>query len=118
LSKRGSPVRALRAWRSSHVARHQCYDYALGGYACLVHDSLGASIDRPVRLRLVGRAHAGAPHAGALASGEAVYVATGGLVPAGAAGAVGVVGVEHAREEDGTVVFTRPASTGAVRARG
>lgn len=110
--------RVLRAELASRVDRPPGDDSALDGYACLVHDSLDASIDRPVRLRLVGRAHAGAPHAGALASGEAVYVATGGLVPAGAAGEVGVVGVEHAREEDGTVVITRPASAAAVRARG
>lgn len=109
--------RVVREGLASLVDRPPADDSALDGYACHVADSGGASADRPVRLRVVGRSHAGAPHRGALGRGEAVHVATGGLVPPGAHGEVGVVGVEHASEEGGYVSLTRPASTSAVRAR-
>lgn len=110
--------RVLREELASLVDRPPGDDSALDGYACHVADGAPASLDRPVSLRLVGRSHAGAPFRGTIGRGEAVYVATGALVPRGEAGEVGVVGVEHAREEAGAVVLTRPASAGAVRARG
>lgn len=110
--------RVLREEVVSLVDRPPADDSALDGYACHVADTADASLDRPVHLTLVGRSHAGAPFVGTLEPGQAVYVATGGLVPVGAAGAVGVIGVEHAHEEGGRVVVERPASTSAVRARG
>lgn len=109
--------RVLREPLASLVDRPAADDSALDGYACLVTESADASPDRPVRLRVIGRSHAGAPYHGAVGRGEAVYVATGALVPRGAHGQVGVVGVEHAREEGDAVVLTRPASASAVRAR-
>ncbi len=109
--------RVLREELTSLVDRPPADDSALDGYACLVQDSMEASPDRPVHLRLVGRSHAGAPHAKTLNAGEAVYVATGGLVPPSSEGQVGVVGVEHASDDGRTAVLTRPASAAAVRAR-
>ncbi len=102
---------------ASLVDRPPADDSALDGYACLVSDTASASVDRPVRLRLVGRSHAGAPFTGRVGSGEAAYVATGGFVPASESGEVGVVGVENAAEEGGSVSLTRAASSAAVRAR-
>ncbi len=110
--------RVVSSALTSLVDRPAADDSALDGYACHVADSAGASVDRPVRLKVVGRSHAGAPHTAALGGGEAVYVATGGLVPPGTRGEVGVVGIEHATEEGGVVTLTRPASVSSVRARG
>lgn len=109
--------RVVREELASLVDRPPADDSALDGYACIVQDTLGAAPDRPVRLKLVGRSHAGAPSDRRLRTGEAVYVATGGFVPPQADGELGVIGVEHAREEGGSVVLTRPASSNAVRAR-
>lgn len=109
--------RVVREELASLVDRPPADDSALDGYACLVQDSMGASLDRPVHLRLVGRSHAGAPHTASLKSGEAVYVATGGFVPPTTDGQVGVIGVEHASDDGETVVLTRAASVSAVRAK-
>lgn len=112
--------RILAAALISAVDRPAADDSALDGYACLEADTELADEGRPVRLELVGSAAAGSPFAGTLAGGQAVRVATGALVPhvAPGSGTVGVVGVEHAHEENSEVVLTRPATSAAVRPRG
>ncbi len=109
--------RIVREELASRVDRPPGDDSALDGYACFVRDTEGASPDRPVRLDVVGRSHAGAPYLGPIGAGQAVYVATGGYVPQGHAGEIGVVGVEYAAEDGRVVTLTREASVTAVRAR-
>lgn len=109
--------RVLQEEVASLVDRPPADDSALDGYACLVEDTSTATLDRPVQLEVVGASHAGAPISVPIVRGQAAYVATGGLVPGSTAGTVGVVGVEHARREGGSVVLTRPASASAVRSR-
>jgi len=90
-------------------------DTALDGVACRLADTVGASDDAPVRLRLVGEVPAGRPFDGEVGPGEAVVIFTGGLMPAGADG---VVPVERLRHEAGAVWVQRPASLRDVRPRG
>ena len=90
-------------------------DTALDGVACRLADTVGASDDAPVRLRLVGEVPAGRPFDGEVGAGEAVAIFTGGLMPAGADG---VVPVERLRHEAGAVWVQRPASLRDVRPRG
>src|SRR5690606_19191364 len=94
-------------------------------FACLVEDTTGASSERPVELELIGEAAAGRPFSGRLQSGQAVRIATGGLLPgsgprpggrpASRTATIGVVGVEHAGARGDRVVLTRPASAAATR---
>lgn len=107
--------RVLRADLHSLVDRPAADDSALDGFACRVVDTLAASDESPVNLDLIGAVAAGTPYAGAVAPGQAVRIATGGLMPTGADG---VIGVEHAEAHRGTVMISRPASGGAVRSRG
>ena len=74
------------------------------------------SADTPGRLRIVGRIAAGAPATAALGAGEAMAIATGGVVPEGADA---VVPVEHVVEADNEVhVRDAVASLAHVRPRG
>ncbi len=57
---------------------------AMDGYAIRSADSLGASVDTPVALRLVGEVPAGRVYDGIVSPGEAVRILTGAPVPAGA----------------------------------
>lgn len=57
---------------------------AMDGYAVRSADAAGARADAPVRLRVVGEAPAGGGWDGTLGVGEAVRIATGAPVPAGA----------------------------------
>ncbi len=109
--------RVLRQRVVSLVDRPTGDDSALDGFACLIADASTASEDRPVELELVGEVAAGRPFSGSIGSGQAVRIATGGLLPA-AAGPIGVVGVEHAAVGGGRVRVTRPASSAATRPRG
>lgn len=85
---------------------------AMDGYAVRSADTAAAE----VRLALVGRVAAGAPAKHALGPGEAMAIATGACVPAGADA---VVPLELADEQGEVVVLSRPAAPGAnVRARG
>lgn len=89
-------------------------DSALDGFACVAADTASAKADGTVRLLLLGASVAGKPYAGAVGSGQAVAVATGALVPAGADA---VIGVEHAQVVHGVVHVSRPADPHAVRPR-
>ncbi len=57
---------------------------AFDGYAVRSIDTLGASRNNPIMLRVVGKALPGAEFGGAVGRGEAVEIATGAPLPAGA----------------------------------
>ncbi len=57
---------------------------AFDGYAVRSIDTLGASRSNPIMLRVVGKALPGAEFGGAVGRGEAVEIATGAPLPAGA----------------------------------
>jgi molybdopterin molybdotransferase len=85
---------------------------AMDGYAVRSDDTAGA----PVRLTLAGRIAAGGPATTPLASGQAMAIATGGVVPEGADA---VVQLELVREDDGAVELEAPVAYGTnVRPRG
>jgi molybdopterin molybdotransferase len=85
---------------------------AMDGFALRAADTEGA----PTSLRLVGRALAGRPFPRPLGPGEAVAIATGGVLPEGADA---VVPVEDARVDGDRVAVARPVERGRhVRVRG
>src|SRR2546422_5406301 len=57
---------------------------AMDGFAVRASDIADASIDEPASLRIVGRALVGRPPDATVGGGEAVRIATGAPVPAGA----------------------------------
>jgi len=73
---------------------------AMDGYAVLSSDVISASMDNPVRLRLVGRSTTSQPYSGELHSGEAVKIDTGAILPKNADA---VVMLEYASESGGFV---------------
>jgi molybdopterin molybdotransferase len=73
---------------------------AMDGYAVTNSDAVAGA-----RLELVGEAYAGTPFDRVLAAGQAVRIATGGVVPRGADR---VVMQEVVRREDGDVVIDGP----------
>jgi molybdopterin molybdotransferase len=81
---------------------------AMDGYAV-------RSADTPGSLRLAGSIAAGRPAAHALTDGEAMAIATGGVVPEGADA---VVPIEETAERDGYVQVPEVASGTHVRPRG
>jgi molybdopterin molybdotransferase len=82
---------------------------AMDGYAV-------RAADTPGRLRVAGRVAAGKPVAAALASGEAMGIATGGVVPEGADA---VIPIEYVVEHDNEVEIESAVGSGAnVRPRG
>jgi molybdopterin molybdotransferase len=82
---------------------------AMDGYAL-------RAVDAPGRLRIVARIAAGRPAAQALAPGEAMAIATGGVVPDGADS---VVPVEDVHADDSVVDVPAAVMVGAnVRGRG
>jgi putative molybdopterin biosynthesis protein len=80
------------------------------GYAVRADDTFGASELAPRSLRLLAETlDAGRPPSVSVQSGEAVAIATGGMVPRGADA---VVMVEHSEARDGRVVVRRAATPG------
>lgn len=57
---------------------------SMDGWAVRADDVLGARVDAPVRLRVVGASRAGVPWDGAVERGTATRIATGAPLPAGA----------------------------------
>ncbi|AFV76767.1 molybdenum cofactor synthesis domain protein [Thermus oshimai JL-2] len=90
-------------------------DTAIDGYACREEDTLSASPENPVRLRVVGEAPAGKPFLGEVKRGEAVAVYTGAPIPKGANA---VVRVEDTKREGEWVLLYAPASPKDIRPRG
>jgi molybdopterin molybdotransferase len=79
----------------------------LDGYAVRLEETLSASPDQPVRLRVVGEVAAGAKaFLGVLQPLEAVKVFTGGAVPQGA---TGIAAVEHTVADGEFVRLLQPA---------
>ena len=90
-------------------------DTAIDGYACREEDTLGASRENPVRLRVIGESPAGRPFAGRVGKGEAVAVYTGAPIPEGANA---VIRVEDTRWEGDYVLLFAPASPKDIRPQG
>ncbi|MBW6394337.1 molybdopterin molybdotransferase MoeA [Thermus sp. SYSU G05001] len=90
-------------------------DTAIDGYACREEDTLGASRENPVRLRVIGESPAGRPFAGRVGKGEAVAVYTGAPIPGGADA---VIRVEDTRREGDYVLLFAPASPKDIRPQG
>lgn len=90
-------------------------DTAIDGYACREEDTLGASQENPVRLRVIGESPAGRPFAGRVGKGEAVAVYTGAPIPKGADA---VIRVEDTRREGDYVLLFAPASPKDIRPQG
>ena len=67
------------------------------------------AIDLPGQLEIIGEVRAGDRFAGHLASGQAVEIMTGALIPSGADT---VVMIEHTRREGGRVAIDRAAEAG------
>jgi molybdopterin molybdotransferase len=80
---------------------------AMDGYAV-------RSVDTPGSLRVVGKIAAGRPAERSLAAGEAMAIATGGVVPGDADA---VVPIEEVAEREGTVEVPRVAAAAHVRPR-
>jgi molybdopterin molybdotransferase len=87
---------------------------ALDGYACREADTLTATKENPVRLKLTGEVQAGSLYEGEVGQGCAVSIYTGAPMPGGADA---IVPVEVAEEREGEVLVYRPASPGDVRPR-
>jgi molybdenum cofactor synthesis domain-containing protein len=79
------------------------------GYAVRSGDARAASPARPVRLRVVGEVYAEQRYSRRLRSGEAVAIATGGALPAGA-DAVAIF--EAVRREGPELVLSHPVRAG------
>lgn len=87
---------------------------AFDGLACRVADSLEATPERPLRLRLRGEVGAGDPAHPGLSAGEACLVYTGAVLPPGADG---VVPLEAMRREGDDAWLLQPASAAMLRRR-
>jgi len=57
---------------------------AMDGYAVRHEDVIGASIECPARLRVIGESLAGRPYGDRVGPGQAIRIMTGGLIPLGA----------------------------------
>ncbi len=79
------------------------------GYAVKAKDSYGAREGTPAFLRVVGEVSVGEAAEKQVGDGEAVYVATGAMMPEGADG---VVMIEHSRQVDGAVEITHAVRRG------
>src|SRR5688572_5858189 len=82
----------------------------MDGFAVRAADVRGASASSPVTLAVIGSVPMGDVFAGAIAAGQAVTIATGGVVPDGGDA---VVMVEHTAPASGGVLVSREVSAGA-----
>jgi len=82
---------------------------AMDGFAARASDVASASVDEPVRLRIVGAAPVGEQPDATVGGGEAVRIATGAPVPAGADC---VVPIEHCVVQGEDVLVLRPFPEG------
>ncbi|AWN21860.1 molybdopterin molybdenumtransferase MoeA [Deinococcus irradiatisoli] len=107
--------RSLAADLTAKVSHPSATESALDGIACREADTLTASPDAPVRLRLVGESRAGAAFTGEVGAGEAVRIYTGAPLPVGADA---ICPVEQLQDDGEGVRLRRPASPGDVRHEG
>jgi molybdopterin molybdotransferase len=99
--------RVLAEDLSSLVDHPNTNDSALDGFAVILEETLSASQESPVRLKLIGEVAAGAKaFPRPMQSGEAVKVFTGGTVPSGA---TGIAMVEHTSRDGESVLLHQPA---------
>ncbi|MBI4540659.1 MAG: molybdopterin molybdotransferase MoeA [Gemmatimonadetes bacterium] len=91
--------RALAADIRSPVTLPPWDNSAMDGFAVRASDIRGASVERPVRLELVGHVSAGAFPERPVGSGQAVKVMTGAPVPAGADSVVRVEDTDAGRRQ-------------------
>ena len=87
---------------------------ALDGYACRAADTLGATAETPVTLRVVGDIPAGSVFSGEVRAGEAVGIYTGAPIPKGADA---IIGVEFTKALQNVVELSKAASPGDIRPR-
>jgi molybdopterin molybdotransferase len=97
--------RVTAAAVESAIALQPFDNSAMDGYALRAADAG----DEGRSLRLVGESSAGHPAEVPVGEGEAIWISTGAMVPAGADA---VLPVEDAREEDGRVLPTRAVRPG------
>ncbi len=83
---------------------------AMDGFALRSTDTANATAGEPARLRLIGAAAAGAPYTGAVEPRTAVRISTGAAIPEGCDA---VAPQEHVTLENGAIVLTEPAPSGA-----
>lgn len=108
--------RYLYADLEAKVSHPSATESALDGVACREADTLSASKEIPLRLKVVGESRAGVPFAGRVGAGECVRIYTGAPVPQGADA---ICPVEQLHDDGETaVLLLRPASRGDVRAEG
>jgi molybdopterin molybdotransferase len=99
--------RVLAKDLSSLVDHPNTNDSALDGFAVILEETLSATQESPVRLKLVGEVAAGAKaFSRPMQVGEAVKVFTGGTVPLGA---TGIAMVEHTTRDGESVLLHQPA---------
>ncbi len=99
----------------ARVSHPEVDNSAIDGYAARAADTVGASREHPVRLRVVGEAPAGKPYPGRVGPGEAVAIYTGAALPEGTDA---VVAVEDTRREGDLVLLFAPASPKDIRPAG
>ncbi len=87
-------------------------DSAIDGFACNAVDTINASKEKPVRLKIVGEVPAGKPYYGKINSGEAVSIYTGAIVPDDCDA---LIRVEDTKTEDNYVLLFKPASSNDIR---
>lgn len=109
--------RSLAADLVARVSHPSATESALDGIACREADTLGASPEQPLRLRLIGESRAGLAFAGAVGAGEAVRIYTGAPLPEGADAICPVEQLQEDGDGDG-VRLLRPAFPGDVRQEG
>lgn len=82
---------------------------AVDGYAVRADDTAPATRDAPLRLQFAGEVEMGAQSAVAVGPGEAVWVATGAMIPIGADA---MVMVERTERDGGAVLLRQPVPLG------
>ncbi|WP_237724709.1 molybdopterin molybdotransferase MoeA [Deinococcus alpinitundrae] len=107
--------RTLAADLVAKVSHPSATESALDGIACREADTLRASREQPVRLRLIGESRAGLAFAGTVGPGEAVRIYTGAPLPQGADA---ICPVEQLQDDGDGILLLRPASPSDVRQEG
>jgi molybdopterin molybdotransferase len=82
---------------------------AMDGFAVRAEDTLGATPDAPVALRVIDESRAGAPAAATAGAGEAIAISTGAAMPPGCDA---IVRVEETELRDGSIAVSAPVEAG------
>lgn len=112
----GALGRTLAEVLAARVSHPSATESALDGIACREADTLTATADQPVPLRVVGESRAGQPFAGTVGEGECVRIYTGAPLPPGTDA---ICPVEQLSDQGPDhVLLRRPARPGDVRPEG